>query len=198
MKNFIKSIKLTLVFCALLAVCYVLVLWIFAQFAGPARGDAPVATLHGKVVGAANVGQMFKKDIYFWGRPSCAGNGYDGTSSGGSNKAVSNKEYLTEVNHRITNFLKHHPYLKRKDIPSEMVTASGSGLDPDISPQSAYIQIRRIANARKCDEKIIKSIVDRQLEKPLFGLFGPEKVNVLKLNIALDNIKTEKQNVQLN
>lgn len=198
MKNFIKSIKLTLVFCALLAVCYVLVLWIFAQFAGPTRGDAPVATLHGKVVGAANVGQMFKKDIYFWGRPSCAGNGYDGTSSGGSNKAVSNKEYLTEVNHRITNFLKHHPYLKRKDIPAEMVTASGSGLDPDISPQSAYIQIRRIANTRKCNEKIIKSIVDRHIEKPLFGLFGPEKVNVLKLNIALDNIKTEKQNVQLN
>lgn len=198
MKNFIKSIKLTFVFCALLAVCYVLVLWIFAQFAGPGRGDAPVATLHGKVVGAANVGQMFKKDIYFWGRPSCAGNGYDGTSSGGSNKAVSNKEYLAEVDHRITDFLKHHPYLKRKDIPAEMVTASGSGLDPDISPQSAYIQIRRIANARKCNEKIIKSIVDRHIEKPLFGLFGPEKVNVLKLNIALDNINTEKQNVQLN
>lgn len=195
MKNLIKSIKLTFVFCALLGVCYVFVLWIFAQFAGPDKGNAPTATLHGKVVGVANVGQMFKKDIYFWGRPSCAGKGYDGTSSGGSNKAMTNKEYLTEVERRITDFLRHHPYLKRKDIPSEMVTASGSGLDPDISPQSAYIQVRRIAIARKCNEKVVRSIVDHHIQKPLFELFGPEKVNVLELNIALDNIKTEKQNV---
>ena len=184
MKNLIKSIKLTFVFCALLGVCYIFVLWVFAQFAGPDKGNAPTATLHGKVVGVANVGQMFKKAIYFWGRPSC-----------GSNKAMTNKEYLTEVERRITDFLRHHPYLKRKDIPSEMITASGSGLDPDISPQSAYIQVRRIAIARKCNEKVVRSIVDHHIQKPLFELFGPEKVNVLELNIALDNIKTEKQNV---
>ena len=76
MKNFIKSIRLTLVFCLFFSVFYILILWIFAQFAGPNSGNAEVATLDGKVVGAANVGQVFTEDIYFWGRPSCAGDGY--------------------------------------------------------------------------------------------------------------------------
>ena len=84
MKNFIKSFRLTLVFCVFFSVCYILVLWIFAQFAGPNSGNAEVVELNGKVVGAANVGQSFTEDIYFWGRPSCAGDGYDATSSAGS------------------------------------------------------------------------------------------------------------------
>ena len=86
MKNFIRSFRLTLVFCVFFSVFYILVLWLFAQFAGPNSGNAEVATLDGKVVGAANVGQSFTEDIYFWGRPSCAGEGYDATSSSGSNK----------------------------------------------------------------------------------------------------------------
>ena len=89
MKNFIKSIRLTLVFCLFFSVFYILILWIFAQFAGPNSGNAEVATLDGKVVGAANVGQVFTEDIYFWGRPSCAGDGYDASSSAGSNKGHS-------------------------------------------------------------------------------------------------------------
>ena len=98
MKNFIKSIRLTLVFC--LSVFYILILWIFAQFAGPNSGNAEVATLDGKIVGAANVGQVFTEDIYFWGRPSCAGDGYDASSSAGSNKGPTNEEYLAEVETR--------------------------------------------------------------------------------------------------
>lgn len=87
MKNLIKSIKLTLVFCVFLSVCYVLVLWAYAQFAAPGEGgNVETVSLNGKVVGVANVGQRFTQDIYFWGRPSCAGDGYDGTSSAGSNK----------------------------------------------------------------------------------------------------------------
>ena len=82
-------------------------------------------------MGAANVGQVFTEDIYFWGRPSCAGDGYDASSSAGSNKGPTNEEYLAEVETRIDTFLVHHPYLERKDVPAEMVTASGSGLDPD-------------------------------------------------------------------
>ena len=91
------------------------------------RGNAEVATLDGKVVGAANVGQMFTKDIYFWGRPSSAGDGYDASSSSGSNKGPTNQEYLDEVKARIDTFLVHHPYLNRADVPAEMVTASASG-----------------------------------------------------------------------
>ena len=84
MKTLLKSIKITLVFCVFFSVFYILVLWLFAQVAGPNRGNAEVVTLNGKVVGAANVGQTFTEEKYFWGRPSCAGDGYDATSSAGT------------------------------------------------------------------------------------------------------------------
>lgn len=189
MKTLFKSLKITLVFCVFFSVFYILILWLFAQVAGPNKGNAEVATLDGKVVGAANVGQMFTKDIYFWGRPSCAGDGYDASSSSGSNKGPTNPEYLAEVEARIDAFLVHHPYLSRKDVPVEMVTASASGLDPNITPQCAYVQIKRVAQARGLTENQVKEIVDQSVEKPLLGIFGTEKINVLKLNIALEENK---------
>mgnify|MGYP000366273128 CR=1 FL=1 len=184
MKNFIKSIRLTLVFCLFFSVFYILILWIFAQFAGPNSGNAEVATLDGKVVGAANVGQVFTEDIYFWGRPSAVD--YNGGGSGGSNKATTNPEYLADVEQRVQDFLAAHPYLSRGEVPSEMVTASGSGLDPDISPRGAEVQIRRVAAARGMSEAEVKKIVEENIHKPWLGLFGTYKVNVLKLNVALD------------
>ena len=193
MKTLWKSVKITVAFCIFFSVFYILILWIFAQFAGPNKGNAEVLTLNGKVVGAANVGQMFTEDIYFWGRPSCAGEGYDASSSAGSNKGPTNEEYLAEVEARVGTFLPHHPYLQRKDVPAEMVTASASGLDPDITPASAYVQVKRVAEARGLDEVAVRNIVDKTIEKPLLGLFGTEKVNVLKLNIALDLEKTNEK-----
>ncbi|WP_320970455.1 K(+)-transporting ATPase subunit C [Bacteroides nordii] len=189
MKTLLKSFKITLAFCVFFAVFYVLILWLFAQVAGPNKGNAEVATLDGKVVGATNVGQNFTEDIYFWGRPSCAGDGYDATSSSGSNKGPTNPEYLAELEARIDTFLVHHPYLSRNEVPAEMVTASGSGLDPDITPACAYVQVKRVAQARSMQEEQVKEIVDKTIEKPLLGLFGTEKVNVLKLNIALEEAK---------
>lgn len=186
MKTLLKSLKITLVFCLFFSVCYILVLWLFAQVAGPNGGNAEVITLNGKVVGAANVGQVFTKDIYFWSRPSCAGNGYDAANSCGSNKGPTNPDYLTEVQARIDTFLIHHPYLSRSEVPAEMVTASGSGLDPDITPASAYVQVKRVAQARGISEASVREVVDKSVEKPLLGLFGTEKVNVLKLNVALE------------
>ncbi|WP_300725661.1 K(+)-transporting ATPase subunit C [uncultured Bacteroides sp.] len=186
MKNLIKSLRITLAFCVLFAVCYVLILWIFAQFAGPGKGNAETVTLNGKVVGAANVGQLFTSDIYFWGRPSCAGDGYDASSSGASNKGPTEQPYLDEVKARIDSFLVHHPYLKRQEVPAEMVTASGSGLDPHITPASAYVQVKRVAQARGMNEADVKKLVDEAIEKPLLGLFGTERINVLKLNVALE------------
>ena len=170
MKTLLKSLKITLVFCVFFSVFYILVLWLFAQVAGPNKGNAEVATLDGKVVGA----------------PSCAGDGYDATSSSGSNKGVTNPEYLSEVEARIDTFLVHHPYLSRREVPAEMVTASASGLDPDITPECAYVQVKRVAQARGLTEHQVKEIVDKSVEKPFLGLFGTEKVNVLKLNIALE------------
>ncbi|MCP9610699.1 K(+)-transporting ATPase subunit C [Coprobacter tertius] len=182
--NLIKSLRITLVFCLFFAVCYILVLWAYARIAGPNEGNAELATLNGKVVGAVNIGQSFTQDIYFWGRPSAVD--YTADGSGGSNKGPTNEEYLNEVEARIDTFLVHHPYLTRKDVPAEMVTASGSGLDPDITPECAYVQIKRIALARNVSEDAILKLVDQQKEKPFLSLFGPAKVNVLKLNIALD------------
>lgn len=192
MKSFIKAFRLTLVFCVFLSVTYILVLWLFAKVAGPNDGNAEVATLDGKVVGAVNVGQQFTQDIYFWGRPSCAGDGYDASSSGGSNKGPTNPEYLAEVEARIDTFLVHHPYLQRKDVPAEMVTASGSGLDPDITPQCARVQVKRVAAARGMSEQQVADLVEKSIQSPFLGLFGTEKVNVLKLNIALEELDNKK------
>lgn len=192
MKTFIKAFRLTLVFCVFLSVSYILVLWLFAKLAGPGNGNAETVVVDGKVVGAANVGQQFTKDIYFWGRPSCAGDGYDAANSCGSNKGPTNAEYLADVEARIDTFLVHHPYIKRKDVPAEMVTASGSGLDPDITPQSARVQVKRVAAARHLDEQAVASLVEQSIQRPLLGIFGLAKVNVLKLNVRLDGL--EKRN----
>ena len=102
MKNLIKSLRFTLVFCVFISISYIFVLWLYARITG--SNNAETVTLNGKVVGAANVGQMFTQDIYFWGRPSKAGNGYDASSSAGSNKGPTNEEYLAEVESRIDTF----------------------------------------------------------------------------------------------
>ena len=187
MKTFWKSIKITLAFCALLGVGYVLILWGVGSIAGPNGGRAAVVTENGRIVGAANVGQSFTKATYFWGRPSAVE--YNGSGSGGSNKATTNPEYRDEVKARIDTFLTFHPYLLRQDVPSEMVTASGSGLDPDISPAGAYVQARRVAEARGLSEQTVRELIRQTIQKPWLGLFGTEKVNVLQLNVALDRLK---------
>lgn len=184
MKNLWISLKFTLVMCVVLSIGYVLVLRLTAAVASPNDGEAPVVELNGKVVGAANVGQAFTDNRYFWGRPSAVD--YNGGGSGGSNKGTNNPEYLADVEGRINTFLKAYPYLERKDVPAEMVTASGSGLDPDISPRGAEVQIRRVAEARGMSEDQVREIVEKAIQKPWLGLFGTYKVNVLKLNVALD------------
>lgn len=181
MKNLFISIKITLVFCVILFAGYVLVLWGVASFTQPNGGRAEVLTLNNKVVGASNVGQTFTEPIYFWGRPSNVS--YDGSGSGGSNKSNGNPEYLAEVSTRIDNFLAAHPYLTRNEVPSEIVTASASGLDPHMSIESAMVQAQRVAEARGTSKEEIIKIIEKVQEKPLVG---PALINVLKLNIALD------------
>ena len=158
MKNLWISLKITLAMCIVLGVGYVLVLRGISAVAGPNGGEADVVTLDGQVVGAANVGQQFTDTRYFWGRPSAVD--YNGGGSGGSNKAATNPEYLAEVERRVQDFLAAHPYLTREEVPSEMVTASGSGLDPDISPRGAQVQVRRVAEARGLDAAAVRHLVD--------------------------------------
>lgn len=187
MKNFWISIRITLAMCLLLGVGYVLVLRGISAVAGPDSGQAETLTFDGRTVGAANVGQQFTDTRYFWGRPSAVD--YNGGGSGGSNKAATNPEYLAEVERRVQEFLAAHPYLTREEVPSEMVTASGSGLDPDISPRGAQVQVRRVAEARGLDAAAVRHLVDSLTQRPWLGLFGTEKVNVLRLNIALETMQ---------
>lgn len=185
-KYIIPSIRLTAVLIVLLCVIYPLMITLAGKLS-EGHGDGETITVNGRVVGYANIGQKFDKPQYFWGRPSAVG--YNAAGSAGSNKGPTNPDYLKEVNNRIDTLLKYHPYLKKSDIPAEMVTASGSGLDPDISPEAARIQVKRVAQVRKLDEQKVSELVDAYVEKPLMGMFGPEKVNVLKLNVALDQLK---------
>ena len=187
MKNLWISLKITLAMCLLLSVGYVLVLRGAAAVAGPNDGEADVVAYGGRIVGAANVGQQFTDVRYFWGRPSAVD--YNGGGSGGSNKATTNPDYLAEVEQRIETFLAAHPYITREEVPSEMVTASGSGLDPDISPRGAQVQVQRVAEARGLDAATVRNIVDSLTRKPWLGLFGTPKVNVLRLNVALETLQ---------
>jgi K+-transporting ATPase ATPase C chain len=114
---------------------------------------------------------------------------YNAAGSAGSNKGPTNLDYLHTVQARIDTFLAHNPGVDKNNIPVDMVTASGSGLDPDISPEAAYVQEKRIASARGIPEQEVKNLIEKHIDKPLLGMFGPEKVNVLELNIALDKLK---------
>jgi K+-transporting ATPase ATPase C chain len=150
------------------------------------QGKGVTIQSEGRIVGYENIGQRFVSEKYFWGRPSAVD--YNAAGSGGSNKAPSNPDYLITVKGRIDSLLAHHPGLTNDEIPVELITASGSGLDPNISIQGAKIQAKRIALARNTNETSILKLIDEYTEKPLWGVFGPARVNVLKLNIALDQI----------
>lgn len=165
----------------LCAVLYPLLIAGIAKLAPPLT-----VSVNGKVVGYKNIGQKFTADKYFQGRPSAVD--YNAAGSAGSNKGPSNPDYLLTVQARIDSFLVHNPGVRKEDIPAEMVTASGSGLDPDISPAAALIQVKRVAAARKLDENVITTLVTENTEGPLLGLLGPAKINVLKLNIELDKL----------
>lgn len=184
-ENIMPAIRLTL-FCAVFfSGVYTLSILGIAQMA-PNQGKGEIVTVNGKNH-HINVAQKFTENKYFWSRPSAVD--YNAAGSGGSNKGPNNPDYLAEVEARIDTFLLKNPTVKRSEVPSELVTASGSGLDPNISVQGAKVQAKRIAESRKISEARVLQIIQKNTEKPLLGLLGTEKVNVLRLNIALDNLK---------
>jgi potassium-transporting ATPase KdpC subunit len=182
-KNLLISLKLTLVLIILCSALYPLLVSVAGK-ASPGGGDGETVIVNGRVVGYANIGQKFTEDKYFWGRPSAVD--YNAAGSAGSNKGPSNPDYLKTVQERIDTFLEHNPGVTKEQIPAEMVTASGSGLDPHISPASAYIQVARIGKTRNLDKAKLKTLVDQHIEK---HMPGPDVINVLKLNVALDALK---------
>ncbi len=185
-KNLLISLKLTVVMLVLCSVIYPLLISFIGK-ATPGGGDGETVSVNGKVVGYAIIGQKFTDDKYFWGRPSAVD--YNAAGSAGSNKGPSNPDYLKVVQDRIDSFLVHNPGVKKEEIPADLVTASGSGLDPDISLASAYVQVKRVASVRGITEEKVKNLVDQHIEGPFLGIFGPKKINVLRLNIELDKLK---------
>ena len=166
------------------AVIYPLTVWAIAQLA-PNNGKGETISVNGKVVGYQKIGQKFNKSNYFWGRPSAVD--YNAAGSAGSNKGPSNPEYLALVQKRIDTLLLVNPYLQKSDIPADMVTASGSGLDPNISPEGALMQVKRVAKERKLSEDKVKALVESKISKPKIA--GTATVNVLELNVALDGLR---------
>lgn len=184
-KNIIPALRLTVVCLILFVGIYSGAVWAIAQLA-PGKGKGVSITHNGKTY-YPNIGQAFTQDQYFWSRPSAVD--YNAVGSGGSNKGPTNPEYLKEVEDRINHFIEHNPEVNRQDIPSDLVTASGSGIDPNISVEGAKVQVKRIAKIRKISIEKVNTLIDENIESPLLGLFGTQKINVLQLNIALDNLK---------
>lgn len=182
--NLLPSIILTITLLVLLGVAYPLVLLGIAQIAPNSGEGFTTETANGK--NYTNLGQAFTSDHYFWSRPSTVA--YNAAGSGASNKATSNEAYLAEVQTRLDDFLARNPEVAKEAVPVDLLTASGSGLDPNISVQGAKVQLARIAKARNIEINRLEQLVTENTQQPLFGLFGPQKINVLELNIALDKL----------
>lgn len=185
LKNLEQSLILSVFTIILFGFIYPLFIFAVGQLMPDKSIGSPI-TMSEQTVGFENIGQSFTDDKYFNGRPSAVN--YNASSTGGSNKGPTNPDYLTEVNARIDTFLVHNPDVNKKDIPSELVTASGSGIDPNISPDAAYIQILRISKIRDISVDKLKELVKQNIEKKYLGFLGTERVNILKLNIELDKL----------
>jgi len=178
---------MTLVLCVITGVIYPGVVTGLAQVLFPRQANGSLVTVNGRVVGSELIGQAFTRPEYFHPRPSAAGSGYDATASAGTNKGSTDRKLAdTLVAQAVERAVNEDGAVKGK-VPSDMATASGSGLDPHISPANAYLQVSRVARARNVDSAAVRALLDRHVEGRQFGFFGEPRVNVLLLNIAVDS-----------
>ncbi len=187
MKNqLFPAIRFTALMLVLCCVLYPAIVWAVAQLS-PGQGEGVQVSRNGRVVGFANVGQKFDKPEYFNSRPSAVD--YHADGSAGSNKGPSNPEYLATVKARLDTFLLKNPGVTAAQVPADLLTASGSGLDPHISPQGALVQVARVAAVRHLASSQVQGLVQQHVET---SVVGPERVNVLQLNLALDELAGKK------
>ncbi len=186
MKQLIIALRVTLVFAVLTGVAYPLLVTGIARAIFPHQSDGSLIQPGGKTIGSELIGQRFTRPEYFQGRPSAAGNdGYDGLASGGSNLGPTNQHLVDRVQGDVKKFHDANPSATGP-LPADLLTASGSGLDPDISPASAEVQVARVAAARGMSADALRTLVASHTEGRQFGILGEPRVNVLKLNLALD------------
>jgi potassium-transporting ATPase KdpC subunit len=177
------AIRFTVITTILLGLAYPLAMTGIAHVLFRDKADGQLITRNAQVIGSAIIGQSFTSDRYFHGRPSSAGNGYDAANSSGSNLALSNKKLVDRINGDVASYQKSNP---GQPVPIDLVTASGSGLDPDITPAAALYQVHRVAQARHMSDDAIRQLVMAHIQGRQLGVLGEPRVNVLQLNLALD------------
>ena len=185
-KELILALRFTLVTTLVFGLIYPLVVTGLSKMLFPKQAAGSLIEKNGRVVGSKLIGQSFSADKYFHSRPSAAGNGYDASASNPSNLAPTNQALIDRVKSDVAKLQQENPGVP---IPTDLVTASGSGLDPEISPAAAEFQIPRIAKARSMSVDSVRALVARHRQARTIGIFGEPRVNVLELNLDLDSLK---------
>jgi K+-transporting ATPase ATPase C chain len=183
-----QSIVIFIALTLITGAAYPLVMTLFAQLVFPHQANGSLIERDGKVVGSRLIGQPFDDARYFWGRPSATAPAYNAAASTGSNLGPTNPAQLDAVRGRLENLRNAHPD-QTGPVPIDLVTVSGSGLDPHISPAAAEYQISRVAKARALEQKTVRELVARHTDARLLGVLGEPGVNVLSLNLALDELQ---------
>ncbi len=189
LKHVRTALLITITTTLLLGVVYPLVVTGAAQLLFPAKANGSLIMKDGQVIGSALIGQTFVSPMYFHGRPSAAGAGYDAASSGGTNLGPTNKKLIDDVSARVAAAQAENPGVP---VPVDLVTSSASGLDPHISPAAALFQAPRVARERHVSEDAVRALVMAHVEGRQLGVLGEPRVNVLLLNLALDKSFTMK------